>query len=165
MAVDFEQFSQIVKRYALALTRDYATAEDLAQETMLRAIRHQDKLSQIERPHGWLLTVVTNLWRDQLRKQQRRPAPQSLNFEAANVSDGPHTIAETNEELARVLASFQDLPATQRQVLYLRTVEECSIDEVSSILNISRASVKTNLSIARKTMREKHLKRLTDETK
>lgn len=164
MAVGFEQFWTHVKRYALALTGDYQTAEDLAQETMLRAFKHPKSFSQIERPRKWLLAVVTNLWRDRLRNQKRRPPRQTLTLDLANDSNDPQKIVETEEQLARVLASFEDLPNIQRQVLYLRTVEGYSVNEVSDILEISRASVKTNLSIARKTMRAKHLNELTHES-
>ena len=163
MAVDFDHISCIVKRYALALSGDHQIAEDLAQETMLRAIRHQEMLSQLDEPRKWLLTVVTNLWRDWLRMKKRRPQRQSLNLRLTADSNDPRKICELVEQLKEVLASFEDLPPMQRQVLYLRTVEAFSIAEVSEILNISRASVKTNLSMARRAMRNKHLKHLSEE--
>jgi len=81
----------------------------------------------------------------------------TLRTELVDAARDPQITVETKEHLENVLASFQELPETQRQVLYLKTVEEHSIDEISQILDLSRNNVKVNLSHARKKMRQKFL--------
>ena len=161
--LEIDKFSSTIKRYVLSLTQNYATAEDLTQETMLRAVQHRDEIAAMADPKGWLLRVATNLWRDRLRAAKRRPSRQTLNIDLPDDSENPQAQAESREELAAVLERFQDLPETQRQVLFLRTVEERSIDEIVQILGLSRNNVKVNLSYARKKMRQKFLTAILDE--
>jgi len=147
------------------LTQNYTLAEDLTQETMLRAVKHRITVAKMDDPRCWLFQIVTNLWRDRLRARKRRPARDNLHTELVDDSCGPQTTVEIGEHLENVLASFQELPETQRQVLFLKTVEEHSIDEISQILSLSRNNVKANLSHARKKMRQKFLEPSTDDKK
>ena len=58
-----------------------------------------------------------------------------------------------NEQQAEIFDRMQMLPDRQREVLYLRAVEELPIDEISKILGVNRNAVKASLSVARQTMR------------
>src|ERR1700731_5126369 len=70
--------------YAIAPTRNQADAEDLVQETYVRAKQAMQKLRADSNIKGWLLTILRNIWFNQLRK--RRNAPQMVQIEAG---DGP----------------------------------------------------------------------------
>ncbi|MGI9517955.1 MAG: RNA polymerase sigma factor [Pirellulaceae bacterium] len=154
MTVDFGEHSRSLWRFALSLTGCHATAEDLVQETMLRAVKQQQQLSDVENTRAWLFTVAANLWRDQCRQQQRRPPSQPLHLVAEPATrDWAET--ENREHLTRVMESFQELPELQRKVLYLRTVEQFSIAEIAEIAETTINSVKVSLSLARKRLRQK----------
>src|SRR6201993_888322 len=75
--------------YALVLTRNHAEAQDLVQETYVRAIRAMGRLRQDSNVKGWLFTILRNIWLNELR--QRRRAPETLDVEAdektANLAD------------------------------------------------------------------------------
>lgn len=154
LTVDFGEHSRSLWRFALSLTSCHAAAEDLVQETMLRAVKRQQRLSEVENPRAWLFTVAANLWRDQCRRQQRRPPTQPLHLVAEPVTT-EWAETENREYLARVIESFQELPELQRKVLYLRTVEQFSLVEIAEIAETTVNSVKVSLSLARKRLRQK----------
>lgn len=108
----------------------------------------------------WLFRVAFNLWIDECRKNKRsKMSPSNRDGKGDNdIVDFRHANLDSlslTEELNQVFGWMNELPSTQRQVLYLRTVQEFTVDEVSQTLSISRSSVKANLSIARKKMRQR----------
>lgn len=156
MKVDFEKHSQALARFALSLTGRHEFAEDLVQETLLRAIRHRGNgETVIQNPKSWLFTIAVNCWRDQCRRQKRMPATEPLHLVDEAVAATGNTNQTPREHLETVLTTFQELPQRQREVLYLRTVEGFSISEVAEMLGITEGNTKTTLSIARKKLRER----------
>ncbi|MFO0788882.1 MAG: RNA polymerase sigma factor [Pirellulales bacterium] len=149
-----------VYRYALRLTRDRDRADDLAQETVLRAWRDRDRLREPRAARVWLLRIATNLWNDELRRAKFR---METLFEEPPCGRAIAPAASDERESVRVaLAAMDELPARQRQVLYLATCEEMTTSEVAEVLEISEPAVKANLSLARKAMRRR-LKDLYEE--
>src|SRR5690348_5337242 len=63
-----EEWVPRVYRFALRLSNDLHTAEDLAQETFLRAWRHRERLRDKRAARVWLFRITANIWRDQLRR-------------------------------------------------------------------------------------------------
>src|SRR5580704_18056118 len=79
--------------YAMVLSRNHAEAEDLVQETYVRAIQAFGRLRAGSNMKGWLFTILRNIWLNQLRK--RRNGPQMIEIE---VEDGvANSIAEPSE--------------------------------------------------------------------
>src|SRR5262245_7570300 len=142
-----------VYRYALRLVGRSDLAEDLTQETMLRAIRSWRSLRDERVARVWLLRIATNAWTDHLRRTKFRP--QALAEEPACPRATPAAIADATEIVAQALAAMNELPPRQRQVLYLITCEQLTADEVAEVLGIGKSAVKANLSLARKEMRER----------
>jgi RNA polymerase sigma-70 factor (ECF subfamily) len=142
-----------VYRYALRLTARTDAAEDLAQETLLRAWRNREKLRDPRAARVWLLRIATNLWMDQLRQAKFQPRL----LESEPPCPRPTATEKSNERenVSRALAAMDQLPPRQRQVLHLVTCEGLSIAEVSEILEIESSAVKANLSLARKEMRRR----------
>ncbi len=144
-----------VYRFALRLTGDAHAAEELAQETFLRAWRNRHRLRDVEAARSWLFRIAVNLWRDgQRRRKLGGGRPVSLTDQDV-LSCGPRpdqAIAE-QEEVRLVIERMDSLPARQRQVLYLHAIEEMKHDEIGRVLGIRGEAVKASLSLARKTMR------------
>ena len=151
-----EQHVPGVYRFSLRLTRGRAhEAEDLTQETMLRAWRHREKLRDPATARIWLLRITVNLWRDQLRRGRVRraweaTAPASPSAGPAAPPDRP---AQHREELDRALRTLDTLPPRQREVLYLNVCEELTLVQISEVLGIKPGAVKASLSLARQRMR------------
>ena len=137
----------------MSLCKNHADADDLAQDVILKLVRN-GSLKEEGPSKAWLFKVVLNRFRDRARWKNRRPETSLEPLELADHVD-PSKVVEGREQLQVVLDSFQQLPETQRQVLFLRTVEALSIDEIAEVTGINRNSVKANLSHARKKMREK----------
>jgi RNA polymerase sigma-70 factor (ECF subfamily) len=146
-----EQWLSRVYRFALRLAGDPHAAEDLTQETMLRA---WPRLGRLREPHAfrvWLFRITANLWRDQLR---RRRDIQPIGKDQPEGSPGLEQRAVQQEDLHRALAAMDALPSRQREVLYLNACEQLSLGEIAEILSISPAAVRSSLSLARKKLRE-----------
>jgi RNA polymerase sigma-70 factor (ECF subfamily) len=140
-------------RYALRLAGQQDAAEDLTQETLLRAWRGRHQLRDAELLRVWLLRIATNLWTDQVRRG--KSIPRALESEPPCPRPAPSTIINKREQVKLALAAMDELPPRQRQVLYLVTCEGLSHEEVATIAGVSAASVKANLSLARKEMRRR----------
>jgi RNA polymerase sigma-70 factor (TIGR02960 family) len=145
----------------------FADAEDLVQETFLRAWRARDTFSG-EEFRAWLYKIATNACLDAIRKRGRQvpalssfaevpwlqPYPDQLLDEAAAEPD-PESALVTKETISLAyLATIQLLPARQRAVLILRDVLGWSAAETASLLELSVASANSALQRARATLRE-----------
>lgn len=151
-----------VYRWALRLTRDRHRAEDLAQETFLRAYQRSDQLKNTQAVRVWLLRIAFNLMRDDFRSSKSRPVMIPLSNEPRGTEMTPDLAAESKEEVTLALELLDSLPPQQRSVLYLSSVEELTLDQICEILKINKNTAKANLSIARKRMREELAKRISD---
>jgi len=144
-----------VYRYALRLTHDHHVAEDIVQETFLRAWRSRRRLRSPQSARVWLLRIATNVWRDRLRNQTRqdtgtRPLPDEV---PGTVREPAKAMAE-RETLREVLRMMDSLPPRQQQVLYLSAIEAMRLDEIAQVLEINYPSAKASLSLARRAMRQ-----------
>ena len=155
VAVNPELFQQVF-RFALSVCRKRELAEDLAQEAICKAMkRNMAKELESDDLRKWLFRVAFNLWLDEKRKLDRRPIS-STSIESISAEQlTPQESFDQRAEIDSALQWMQELPDRQRQVLHLKTVEEFSIDQIAETLGMSRGAVKTNLSIARKRMRER----------
>jgi RNA polymerase sigma-70 factor (ECF subfamily) len=144
-----------VYRFALRLSDDPHTAEDLTQETFLRAWRHRGRLRDARSARVWLFRITANLWRDRLRRG-RSPVARAGPLEDAEPARArpPEQRLAGQEDLGRALEALASLPSRQREVLYLSACEGLTTAEVADVLGISADAAKANLSLARKKMRQ-----------
>jgi RNA polymerase sigma-70 factor (ECF subfamily) len=153
-----EEWVPRVYRFALRLSNDHDTAEDLAQETFLRAWRHRERLRDKRAARVWLFRITANLWRDQLRRTRSpvgRASPLADDAGVADTSAIPALrLVSEKEELTQALEAMNNLPPRQRHVLYLSACEGMASKEIAWVLDITANAVKANLSLARKSMRQ-----------
>lgn len=152
-----------VTAIALAITRDVAASEDIAQEAFLKAWQQLDRLKNAASFLPWLRQITRNLARDHLRANRNRP----LSGESADVAiqmaaDPSPTPGErllrTEEEIvaAEIISA---LPEESRETLLLYYREGQSSQQVATLLGLSDAAVRKRLSRARGMVREEMLKR------
>src|SRR5882757_2560705 len=145
--------------YALVLTRNHAEAEDLVQETYVRAMQAMGRLRTGSNMKGWLFTILRNVWFNQLRK--RRNGPQMVEIE---VGDGvANSIVEPTKdaydlyvskmETEQVRAAIQELPVEFREIILLREYEDLSYLEIASVLDCPVGTVMSRLGRARAKLR------------
>ncbi len=144
-----------VYRFALRLTGDCHCAEDLTQETFLRAWQRREQLKEGRAVRVWLFRIAANLWADELRRGHLPAVALPLGeVESVCARMAPDRTAEFKEEMQRAIALLDALPVRQRTVLYLIAVEELSLSEVADVIGIDKNTAKVHLSLARKKMRE-----------
>jgi RNA polymerase sigma-70 factor (ECF subfamily) len=149
-----EEWAPRVYRFALRLCDDPHAAEDLTQETFLRAWRHRARLRDERATAVWLFRISVNIWRDQLRRGRSRVAQACpLEDDEPSRAHPPAHMAAAREELSRALEAMAELPPRQREVLYLGACEGMPTAEIGEVLGVSADAVKANLSLARKRMR------------
>jgi RNA polymerase sigma-70 factor (ECF subfamily) len=139
-----------VYRYALAVMRNPADAEDVTQTTFLNAYRsYTEKGNRPEKPQNWLIAIAHNVCRQRFRQSARRPAEVSF---ADDIADSiPDDDTPTGEDIRRALGH---LAFNQRAALVMRELEGRSYVEIAEILDLSTSAVETLIFRARRALRE-----------
>ena len=166
-AGDKELFHDLVRPYeravyvaVVAMLRDEAEAEDVAQEAMIKAYRNLRGFRAEAKFSTWLLTIALNEARSRLRKSRRAPQ-ESLeeqqedhegDFTPAVLTDWreiPSEALERSELRALLHEAVGALPQIYREVFTLRDLEELNIEETAALLGVTANVVKVRLHRAR----------------
>ncbi len=153
------RYAEDLFRYAMALSRNRAEAEDLVQETYVRALKAMGGLRPNSNLKVWMFTILRNVWRNQLRKQCTRPRIVELdNGEVfldppAERSKDPHNLFVTNMEREHVRVAIEQLPIDFREIIVLREYEELSYQEIAELLDCPLGTVMSRLGRARARLR------------
>ena len=153
------EYMDTLYRYAMVLTRNRTEAEDLVQETYLRAMRAMRRLRAGSNIKSWLLVILRNIWLNQLRRQRITPNMVEIDVDetTANVvvetSKGPHALYVSKLECEQVRDAIQHLPMDFREVILLREYEELSYQEIASVLGCPIGTVMSRLARARSKLR------------
>lgn len=161
---DTEAFDELMMRYnhavyrlAWSFVRNHADAEDISQETFIRAWRAIGRFDPQYRFYTWLHRIAVNLCISRSRRQKRirfDPLPDSEPGAEWRELPDPKS-GEDDGELRRAIdESLDRLPEDQRAVLVLRAREELSYEEISTTLGIPVGTVMSRLSRARGRLRE-----------
>jgi RNA polymerase sigma-70 factor (ECF subfamily) len=154
-------------RTALRLTRNAADAEDLVQDTYLKAFRAADSFEPGTNLRAWLFTILHNTARNRARDRSREATTVDSEVIERAADAPPHGAADTPESLLlrdvlapELQAAIDQLPEMFRQAVWLRDVEEFSYAEIAEMLNIPQGTVMSRLSRGRRMLfdRLQHLK-------
>jgi RNA polymerase sigma-70 factor (ECF subfamily) len=130
-----------LRRYARALTRDAETADDIVQDTLVRALR-SEHLFHGGDTRAWLYTILTNLNRNRLRGLARRPVLTPIKDSDAS-TNGPES---GGRDISRAL---DDLAEDQRSALLLVVLEGLTYREAAEIQSVPIGTVMSRLARAR----------------
>lgn len=155
---DPEAFGELVRRYqhkifnfVYRMLGDREEAEDLTQETFLRAFKALPTFRAGARFSPWLYRVATNATLNLLRGR-RRTAPWDSDLEVVSKLPSPEHIVEGRETASLLASLILELPAHYRTVLVLRHVNELSYQEIAQALDLPLGTVKARLYRAREMM-------------
>jgi RNA polymerase sigma-70 factor (ECF subfamily) len=138
-----------VYRYAFAVCRNAADAEDITQTTFLNAYRAAQAGQQPRSPKNWLLAIAHNVMRQRFRQASRRPDEVELGDGVAAAL--PDEEGYRAEDIRRALG---ELAFNQRAALVMRELEGRSYGEIAEILSLSVSAVETLIFRARRALRE-----------
>ncbi len=138
---------QQLYRVAFAWTHDAALADDLTQETMVKALKKGNQLRDIKALDKWLFGILTNCWRDHYRRQK----PTEILDESQLVdSVTPEDTQAQRHIVDQVRSAVAELPDGQRQVISLVDLQGFSYADVAEVLGIPIGTVMSRLCRARK---------------
>jgi RNA polymerase sigma-70 factor (ECF subfamily) len=146
--------------YAMVLSRDRTEAEDLVQETCVRAIQAMGSLRPDSNIKGWLFTILRNIWFNQLRRRRTAPTLVELDVDGAtadlavSAAKDPHALYVTHLERKRIREAIEQLSAEFREIILLREYEELSYQEIAGVLGCPTGTVMSRLGRARSKLRE-----------
>ncbi len=165
-ASDAEQFAQAALSHvdslygtALRLTRRAADAEDLVQDTYLKAFRASHQFERGTNLKAWLYTILHNTYRNMRRHDGRNPV--DVDSDAVDRAAADAEGAPTPEQIlargtldADLQAALDALPESFRQAVWLRDVEELSYAEMAKVLDIPIGTVMSRISRGRRALFE-----------
>jgi len=170
---DVQAFEELHRRYVASIYRlvrrklgDALLAEDIAQETFMKALKMMDRVDDSFNFGGWVHTVARNLCFDELRRRQRDLRAEGsdedddeflANLPSTSRSFDPVDVQESNETRRRVWSVAQRLPEKYRLVLTLRELQDLSYRQIARTLKMSESAVETLLYRARLRFKEEYL--------
>lgn len=152
------EFLEPLYATALRLTRNPADAEDLVQDTFVKALRFSDKFAAGSNLKAWLYTILLNTWRNRRRDAARNVVDvDTPTVEAAEAAtNGPAELETPEQILLRasvredLQAALDELPEVFREAVWLRDVEEFTYAEIAGMLGIPIGTVMSRISRGRR---------------
>ena len=151
---------------ALRLTRNRADAEDLVQDTVVKALRFSDRFTPGTNLKAWLYTILHNTWRNRIRDAGREAVEvDSARLEESETAADGSSASETPEQLLLrntldedLRVALDELPEVFRQAVWMRDVEEFSYAEIAKMLDVPIGTVMSRISRGRRMLLD-HLRK------
>lgn len=134
-----------LRRFAHALSRDSADADDLTQAAVERALRSREQWQPGTRLDSWAYRIMRNLWIDTARQRMRRSNHEAPEEDGFQVGIDPRDSMDAAVDLKRLMAAMTKLPDEQREIVALILVEGFGYREVSEILGLPIGTVSSRL--------------------
>jgi RNA polymerase sigma-70 factor (ECF subfamily) len=148
---------------ALRLTRNRADAEDLVQDTFVKAFRFMDRFERGTNLKAWLYAILHNTWRNRRRDASRDAVEvDSERVDRAATAPGGPAAFDTPEQIlmratldSELQAALDELPEAFREAVWLRDVEEFSYAEIAEMLGVPPGTVMSRISRGRRLLFER----------
>lgn len=139
-----------LRRFARVLARrGHATADDLVQETLLRAIASRHQFTPGTNLRAWLFAILRNTRNAELRRSMRSPVLAHDDLPETSVSGGQ----EERQAVRDLAAAFARLPQGQQEALWLVVVEGMDYAEAAEVMGVPIGTVRSRLSRAREALK------------
>ncbi|HEU5011507.1 MAG TPA: sigma-70 family RNA polymerase sigma factor [Roseiflexaceae bacterium] len=155
----FRAYQRQVYQFALGITRDPETAEEVLQDVFYRLYAHADRINTTLPLIPWLYRVTANVSYNRARRRSFWTEPFHALAERllAPVRRSPEYVAEQHELQSMVRQTLDEMPAKHRAVLILYYLHDYSIQEIALILDLPEGTIKSRLHHARKLLKERLL--------
>ena len=140
-----------LRRFATALARDRTKADDLVQDTLVRALLKSDGFQMGTNLRAWLFTIMRNLYISEVRRYAARP---QLHVVDEETGADPVPASQTDFlSLKELEAAIAVLPEAQRSTLLLVGLEGLSYEEAATVTGVAVGTVRSRLARAREALR------------
>lgn len=139
-----ERYGDRIYRLALRYSGDCNQAQDITQDTFLKAFENMDRFDSTREPGPWLFTIATNICRNRWRDNRETPVERIEDFSQA-VRNNPETIFFEREKERELALALDQLPQIYREVILLKHVGELSYQEICQTLGLELSLVKNRL--------------------
>ncbi|WP_034747963.1 RNA polymerase sigma factor [Halalkalibacter wakoensis] len=144
----YSQYSHSIFSYILLMIQDQQLAEDLTQETFIKAYKNYASFKGNSSPKTWLFTIARHTTIDYVRKRKPVSYLKELLTVKKDKEPLPDEVVQIKESSKELYDALSHLKKTYRDVLILRKVKEFSTKETAEILNCSESKVKSTLNRA-----------------
>jgi RNA polymerase sigma-70 factor (ECF subfamily) len=134
-----------LRRFAHALSRNSADADDLTQASIERALRSRDQWQPGSRLDSWAYRIMRNLWIDTVRARSRKDKIEAPAEEAERIGEDPTASMDATVDLSRMMAAMERLPDEQREVVALILIEGFGYRETAEMLGLPIGTVSSRL--------------------
>ena len=144
--------------YALALTHNMTEAEDLVQDTYLRATSAAHRPDIDGNLKSWLFVIMRNAWLNEVR--HKNSGPKFVDLDASGpppvdqLQDTPHVVYLRKLEREQVQRAIESLPNAYREIILLRDIEGFTYQEIATVLDCPAGTVMSRLGRARGKLRK-----------
>ena len=143
--------------YALALTRNMTAAEDLVQDTYLRATSAAHRPEIDGNLKSWLFVIMRNTWLNEVRHKNSGPTFVDMDMAGQPVDqlqENPHVVYLRKLERQQVQQAIESLPDAYREIIILRDIEGFTYQEIATVLDCPAGTVMSRLGRARGKLRK-----------
>ena len=141
----YDDYGEAVFTYILMMVKDYQQAEDLTQETFVKAYQKEGTFLQQSSRKTWLFSIAHNTTIDYLRKKNPLRHYFNLSLNERDSNPLPYQLMVLNEQEIALYQALQNLKPNHRQVIILRKLKEFSTHETAAVLGWSDSKVKSSL--------------------
>ncbi|MEO5808820.1 MAG: RNA polymerase sigma factor [Sphingomicrobium sp.] len=155
MASRFELEQQLrdhwprLRRFAYALSRDAADADDLVQDVAMRAMASCNQWQAGTRFDSWIFRITRNLWIDTVRSRGRREKYLAPAEEGETIGHDPRSGIEAGIDLGTAMVALQRLPEEQREVVALVLIDGLGYRETAELLDLPIGTISSRLARGR----------------
>lgn len=162
LEICIHEYGKEIYSFCKHLTRDQMEADDLYQDTFLKAVELKDKINYAENVKSYLLSIALRIWKNQKRKfaWRRRIADirpvideKDINICVSNTLLPEEDILD-KERIKMVWQAVDKLPQRLRLIILLFYMEELSVAQIAAVLKIPAGTVKSRLHQARKSLKK-----------
>jgi RNA polymerase sigma-70 factor (ECF subfamily) len=159
-----EESRERLYRVAYSWCHEPHLADDLVQQTLVKALQKVGQLREMEVIDSWLFRILTNCWHDHFRRQREMLDIDEVSWSHDRTPESEHG---RDEVISRVRQAIATLPMQQRQVITLVDLGGLTYTEVADVLGIPIGTVMSRVCRARRALKERllDLNPVQDETK
>lgn len=147
-------------RLALGIAKSREEAEDIVQDTMLRAWERRSSWQEIDNIKAFLVAICRNLALDRQKSLAKRltVSKEEANLETPSKQRSPHEGAAERDQVSHVRDIIRQLPEKQRTCIELRDFDQMAYKDIAKALDMSEQQVKVNIFRARQEVKRQFIK-------